>query len=194
MTLSLLSTLAMAVGQNGPGPSRHSKYAADCGYLEPSPAVDGEAFDPAERAAVLERLRAGLLTKAEVDTLIEQGLTEADLMDPYAAAPIGITTADEHVDPKSFNFIVKRPAVTEEYLNYAELRAHYDYLPDTWDGPFNKEQTDANGAYIQQYYPALTDRREGVEYEVNRLSYHDTTVYRIGNVVRRSSIGRRYGV
>ena len=135
--------------------------------------------------------RPGQLTRAEVDALIAQGLTVADLTEQCTVATMAITTADEHVDPKWFNFKINRPTETEDYSDYAALRAHYSYLDSAWDSPFNKAQTDETGAYIQRYYPALTGQADGVEYEVKRVSYHDTTVYRIGNVVINTTNGEQ---
>ncbi|MCH5353327.1 MAG: S-layer homology domain-containing protein [Acutalibacter sp.] len=172
----------------------------------------------------LARLRAGELTKKEVDALIEQGLTLEDLQDPYAIAPMAITTHYEHVDSGYFKFIVNKPEQTLAFETYAGedgLTSVYNYLPATWAGPVNKAQVNENDEYYQSrnaapviggvkpdftnnydpevtgefnagklgtdlenlYYPHLYGKVNGVEYEVARVSYHDTTVKRIGNVL-----------
>ena len=92
-----------AVPQEGEAdPSGESGESGESGV----PSEGGGPLLPAEgfwngvglpRELALKRLRAGRLTKDEVDELIAQGLTLADLMDPYAIAPLAITQEENDI-------------------------------------------------------------------------------------------------
>lgn len=158
----------------------------------------------------LTRLRAGLLTSAEVDALIEQGLTVADLGEDYPIMPMGLVEPGQSMREfrDRFKFLINVPREEPKpYDSYIALSTDYTGL-ESWDGPKTGPQADENTLVYYtnraneeegkfDYYPKLTStgsaaEGSGVDYEVTRLSYHDTTVYRIGYLEIETADGGKH--